>query len=334
MKFFFLGLGSIGARHVRNLYSLGERDFFAYRTGRAIAPVETECGVRRVPTLEAGLAENPDAVFVTSPTSLHVPGATEALRAGCHVFIEKPLGHSMAGVAELERLAAGSGRVVFVGYQMRFHPILTAIHKILSAGELGRPIAAHLEVGQHLAEWHPGEDPRTSFASRRDLGGGVILTLSHELDYSLWLFGPVTRVWCLGGKTSDLVLDVEDTATMLVEFASGLAATIHLDYLQRPASRSFKVLGEGGKIEWDYFASQATVYASHPHTHRAISLPPGFERNTMYLDEVRHFLAVIRGEEENRIALPSAIATLELSLAALASLEANSPVAVGNAMKP
>lgn len=325
MKFLFLGLGSIGSRHLRNLCALGYRDFFAYRTQASRNAAETECGVRRVVSYEAGLALHPDAVFVTNPTALHVRTAMAALSAGCHVFIEKPVAASREGVGELVRRAAETGRVVAVGYQMRFHPILVEIKRIVASGELGRPLFAHLEIAQHLADWHPGEDPRSGYAARRDLGGGAILTLSHELDSALWLFGPACAVTCRGGTTSNLVVDVEDTATLLVEFAAGAVATIHIDYLQRPPSRSLKIVCERGKIEWDYFSDRAVVWRESGSEH-PIPLPSGFERNSLYRDEVEHFIRAIRGEEQNRIPLASAVAALDLSLAALASLEGGSSV--------
>jgi len=321
MKFFFLGLGSIGARHVRNLYSLGERDFFAYRTGRAIAPVETECGVKRVKNYEEGLALRPDAVFITNPTSLHLPYAKKAVGAGCHVFVEKPLSNSLTGVKELEDLAGEKRCTVFVGYQMRFHPVLRAIREIIASGQIGQLAHAHIETGQYLPDWHPGEDHTKSYASRRDLGGGAILTLSHELDYAHWLLGPVRSVLCRGGTKTSLVRDVEDVAALLLEFTSGLASSLHIDYLQRPPSRGLKVVGTKGKIEWDYFADSARVYSYAPQAMREISLPPGFERNSMYLDEVKHFIRVIAGKEKNVIPLQEAIYTLKLSLASLESLE-------------
>lgn len=329
-KFLFVGLGSIGRRHAQNLYTLGYRDFFAYRTTAAVDEFEKAIGITRVSSYEAGLALAPDAVFVTNPTAFHVRDAIAAVSAGCHVFVEKPLGASLEGVRELQNLAREKQRAVYVGYHLRFHPVLLAIREVLVRGEFGAPLAAHLEVAEHLADWHPGEDHRQSYAARRDLGGGVILTLSHELDYAHWLFGEVHSVSCLGGTRSDLVRDVEDTATMLCEFSSGLAATIHLDYLQRPPARSLKVVCEKGKIEWDYFSPGAKVFSSLSPGARPRELlqPPGFEKNQMYVDEVAHFVRVIAGAEQPRVSLPSAIYSLQLALAALQSLGERRLVAV------
>jgi predicted dehydrogenase len=321
MKFLFAGLGSIGQRHLSNLYRLGERDFLAYRTTREIAPFEREYGVRRVASYEEGLAAAPDAVFVTNPTVFHVPFSLKALESGCHVFVEKPLAADIDGVSRLAVAAEERGRVVYTGYHLRFHPILRAIRSLVSEGRIGRPLSARLSVGQYLPDWHPDEDYRAGYAARRELGGGVILTLSHEIDYALWLFGAAKSVYCLGGHKSNLEIDVEDTAEILLEFRSGCSVSIHLDYLARPPRRDFYLIGTEGQIEWDYFSNSANVFLREStETPQRLLLEEPFDKNQMYLDEVAHFLRVIRGEEEPQVPLRDAIATLSVALAALESL--------------
>lgn len=327
MKFLFVGLGSIGQRHLRNLHALGHRDFLAYRTAKEIHAIETEYGIRRVSSYEGGLAAKPDAVFITNPTSFHVSYALRALRKGCHVFVEKPLSSAIDGVSELAVAAKDQNRILYVGYHLRFHPVLQAIKTLLDGGVLGKLIAAHIEVGEYLPDWHPGEDYRQGYAARKDLGGGVILTLSHELDYALWLFGPAHSVYCLGGSRSDLLLDVEDVAKMLIEFDSGCIADIHVDYLQRPPRRTFQLIAEKGKVEWDYFSDRAYIFwYDRAKETGELRLPAGFEKNVMYRDEVSHFIRVIKGEEQPRVPMADAVDTLRAALAAKESLASKQPV--------
>lgn len=321
MKFLFNGLGSIGQRHLRNLHALGHREFFVYRTGNVATPIETEYRVKRLESFEAGLALHPDAVFITNPTVFHLAHTKQALAAGCHVFIEKPVSHTLEGVDELEHLAQKKGRVVFVGYQLRFHPILRAIKEQVDQGAIGKPLAAHISVGQYLPDWHPDEDYRTGYAARKELGGGAILTLSHEIDYALWLLGPARSVYALGGHLSMLSLDVEDVAKMLIEFKSGCIADIHIDYLQRPPGRTFHLIGEKGKIEWDYFSDRARVYTYTNDKPAELLLPAGFEKNVMYREEVAQFIRAVEGREPPYSSLADGIATLVLARAALTSLE-------------
>jgi len=325
MKFLFAGLGSIGQRHLKNLYSMGYRDFLAHRTKEAEDSFEKEFGVKRVKSFEQGLVEKPDAVFVTNPTSLHVSYALRAVMAGSHVFIEKPLSNNMDGVDELIQNTEKMQRIVFVGYHLRFHPVLRSIKAVLEKGVIGKPIAAHISVGQNLSDWHPDEDYKKSYASQKKLGGGVILTLSHELDYASWLFGRPLSVYCLGGHKSNLMMNVEDVAKMLVEFESGCIADIHLDYLQRPARREFQVIGEKGKIEWDYFSDHAKIIL-HTGSVQELTLPVDFNKNMMYLDEVKNFINVIKGKEKQRSTLEDAVNVLKFSMAALESMEKKAPI--------
>ena len=317
MKFLFLGLGSIGRRHLMNLHGMGHRDFYAYRQNSELEPFETEFGVKRVSSYEAGLTERPDVVFVTNPTIFHVRDATKAIAAGAHVFVEKPLGASLDGIPELTELAEKQRRTVFVGYHMRFHPVLSEIRSRILMGAIGEAVSAHIAVGQHLADWHPGEDFRKSYAAREDLGGGAILTLSHELDYAGWLFGRVHSVFAVGGTSNVLGISAEESADVTLGFESGASATVHLDYLARPPVRSCSILGSAGRIEWNYFSDHATLFrVGSPDSPEKIFTPTGFERNTMYQDELSHFLKVIEGKEESRIPFESAVSTLSIALAA------------------
>lgn len=230
MKALFCGLGSIGQRHLRNLRALlGDRvEILAYRqrglplvlnpdmTVRAGAQLETTYGVRSFDNLDAALGEGPDVVFVTNPNTLHVPVALAAARAGCHLFIEKPLSHSLDGVAELVDVVESKHLVALVGYQFRFHPGLRLIKQVVAEGRLGRLAAAHIVNGEYLPDWHSYEDYRATHPARRELGGGALRIQSHELDYALWLCGMPTRVYAVGGHLSRLELDVEDSVSVLL----------------------------------------------------------------------------------------------------------------------
>jgi predicted dehydrogenase len=251
VKALFAGLGSIGQRHLRNLRALrGDVEVLAYRTRRlqtvvtdqlAVAPgadPEREYGVRVFHELEAAVAERPDVVFVCNPSALHLAVALPAVEAGVHLFLEKPVSHTLDGVADLVAAVEARGVVAAVGCQLRFHPCLRRLRDLLAGGAVGRVVAARVQVGEYLPGWHPYEDYRTGYAARRDLGGGVVLTLVHELDYVYWLFGLPRRLWAVGGQLSRLELDVEDTASVLLEYERDgrpLPVHVQMDYLQRPA---------------------------------------------------------------------------------------------------
>ena len=344
MSFLVVGLGGIGQRHVRNLRALEPRArILAYRVRGGSTTltdslgVESGVNVEEAYALEAfddlgvALGESPDAVLVCNPTSLHVPVAIRAAEAGCNLFVEKPLGHDSEGVQELIDLVESKGLVGLVGYQMRFHPCLGRLHELLRQQAIGRVIAAQVTVGEYLPGWHPYEDYRQMYASRADLGGGVVLSQIHELDYVYWLFGMPTRVFALGGHLTSLEIDVEDTASILLECVVGgraIPVHVHQDYIQRPPRRTFEAIGEEGKILVDLREQTVTVLAVDGEVVEA-TVFPDLQRNQLFMDEMRHFLACLDGRERPVVSIRDGARSLELALAVKESLASGDVVDLG-----
>ncbi len=332
-----LGLGAIGQRHVRNLrHLLGEKvEFTAFRVRRdpavltdtlavlRVDGLEENYHIRTVASLDAGLAERPDVVLVCNPTSLHLIAATAAARAGCHLFIEKPLADSWAGIDELIATVDAQPTVALVAYQWRFHPLLARVHDLLVHASLGRILAVRAECGDYLPGWHPYEDYRRMYAARRDQGGGVILAQIHEMDYLYWFFGRPTRVMAMGGQRSSLELDVEDTASILMDF-HGLPVHVQLDYLQRPPRRSLHIIGDGGSIVADLLAPRLQVYRDGELVEEQTFA--GFTRSDMFLAEMQHFLRCVAGEDVPAVSLRDGSQSLAMALAARESLASGNVV--------
>jgi len=340
MKALFCGLGSIGQRHLRNLRALtGEGggdglEILAYRqrglprvlepdmTVRAGADLESTYGIRSFDDLDAALAERPEVVFVTNPNTAHIPVALAAARAGCHLFIEKPLSHSLQGVDELVERVESQRLVALVAYQFRFHPGLRVIKRLIDTGKLGRIAAAHIVNGEYLPDWHPYEDYRETHPARRDLGGGALRIQTHELDYALWLLGMPSRVYAVGGHLSDLEVDVEDSVSVLLTCERDgrpVPVHVHLDYLQRPPQRVCEIVGDAGKVRFDYYAKRVELHDTATGATSVESFDT-FDRAQMFRDELAHFFACIRGEERPLVDLREGVRSLQLALAAETSL--------------
>lgn len=344
MKILFVGLGGIGQRHVRNLRAL-IGDSVAIHAVRARglghvltdtlkiepgADLENRYGIVREPDLETALSGKPSAVFITNPSSLHVPVALAAAEAGCHLFIEKPLSHNLDDVKRLVETVARQGLVALVGYQLRFHPCWLKVKALLEARSIGPLLAVHFEVGEYLPGWHTYEDYRGGYASRRELGGGVILTQIHELDLVYWLFGIPRRVYALGGHWSSLEIDVEDTASILLQCTyegRPLPVHVHQDYLQRPPTRRAEIVGEAGKIIVDLTIPEVRVLDVSGRVE--VYAVPDFRRNDLFLDELRHFLACLDGSEKPVVSVRDGARSLEIALAARRSIENAGVVEIG-----
>ncbi len=323
MRFLIAGLGSIGRRHLRNLVALGERDIVLFRTGLSTMPDEELEGFPTERNLEQALGRSPDAVIIANPTALHLDVAIPAARAGCHVLLEKPVSGTLDRTEELRQAArSGKGRIL-VGYQYRFHPGLQAVKAWLEADAVGRVLTAAAEYRDHLPAWHPWEDFRRSYSARADLGGGVILTLSHPVDTLEWLLGPGRVAWAWSAGIPELELETDAVAVIVEELSSGVSGVIQLAYVSRPRLHRIEVTGTGGGIRWSEHDGVAHLARWSTEAEERAEPPAGFERNDMFLAELKHFLNVCRGEESPICSLEDGLQTLKLLVGARALAAAN-----------
>jgi len=312
-RYLIAGLGSIGRRHMRNLLALGEKDIVLYRTRKTTLPEEELAAFPQETDLQFVLKEyKPDAVIVANPTSFHLDIAIPAAEAGCAILLEKPISHSMDRLDELESAVKKSGAKVLVGFQFRFHPGLACAKQLISNGEIGRIISAHVHFGEYLPAWHPWEDYRKGYAARADLGGGVVLTQCHSLDYLPWLVGEVESVWGFTAKLSDLEVDVEDTAKIGLRFAGGALGSLHLDYNQQPPAHHFEIIGTNGTLKWNLSDGAARIYRVDKKDWEVYPLPVEWERNMMFMEQMKHFITVVRGEVEPSCSLEDGIRVMKL----------------------
>jgi len=188
-------------------------------------------------------------------------------------------------------------------------------------------LTVHVHWGEYLPQWHPWEDYRQSYAARSDLGGGVIVTLTHPLDYLRFIVGEVDVLWSFNGHLSPLDLDVEDIAEIGLTFANSTVGGVHLNYIQRPPVHRMEIVGTNGTLRWDnadgvlhFYKLPAPFgsYSDNPPAPAIESFPPpeGFDRNQLFVEQTRHFLEVVRGESELVCTLEDGIQALRLALAA------------------
>lgn len=344
MKALVVGLGGIGQRHARNLRSiLGDRlELSAYRVrglthvitttldADANRNVEKELGIEVFTDLASALARRPDVAVICNPSSRHVETAKACLEGGCDLFIEKPLSDRLDGVDDLIEAAARAKRIAMVGYHFRFNPCLRTLASVLESGVLGEILAVRSTIGEYLPGFHRYEDYREGYAAKADLGGGVVLTQIHELDYLYSLFGPIRSVYALGGHWSHLDLDVEDVASTLMEATiGGRPLPIHLqqDYLQNPAARQCEVVADRGKVVADFRALSVTVF--RPDEAPIVHSFEGFDRNQMFIEEMRHFLHAVETRTRPIVDLRDGAESLRTAIAVKRSIASRTVVGPG-----
>ena len=237
-----VGLGSIGTRHARILGDLG----------LDVATVSRRGGGDYKSVREAIAAKQPDYAVVATETSRHAQSLRELGDAGFRgtVLVEKPL-FAHGGVT-----AAYPFAKLVVGYNLRFHPVMTALADRVR-GRSAITVSGY--VGQDIRDWRPGRDHRATASATAESGGGVLRDLSHELDYLLWLFGRWRRVAALGGASHARQIEVDDHVSLLLEMDNAPAVQLHMDCLDRPGVRRIRVNLEDDTIEADLFNSRLAV---------------------------------------------------------------------------
>ena len=336
MKILICGLGSIGQRHLRNLRKLKKENFeiaaFRSRNLEIVISEKLEAkfgekpeeffNIKSFKTLEDSFQWKPDLVFVTNPIYLHIKTAIYAARHNANIFIEKPLDASLNDLEELKKLVKKNDLRVMVGYQMRYHPAYKRIKKEIVSEKLGQIISADFHFGEFLPGMHPYEDYKDSHASRMDQGGGVIGCLSHEIDLAYWLFGMPKSIFALGGHLSNLKMDVEDTADIILEFqnkSKEFPVHIHLDFLQSPLRRFTHIVGENGTILFNYVTNTLEINYRKNNSSELINFKE-FNRNDMFISELKDFLIAIKEFKKSPISINEGEDIVKICLAAKESI--------------
>lgn len=315
------GLGSIGRRHFNNLRALGCTNFVFYRTYQSTM-ADPETGAwPSTSNLQEALSHRPLLAIVSNPSAKHLEVAHAAAEAGCHLFIEKPLADSLEHCRELAELASKRRLTTMIGCQFRFHPLLVSLRDQLRGGRVGDMLGARAEWGEYLPDWHPWEDHRKSYSARPELGGGVVLTLIHPLDYLYWLFGEVHDVQASMRSVPSLQTAAgDDWAEITLRFASGQIAQVHLDYVQKPPVHKLCVWGDRGRANLDFHAG-TLLWESPDGGAETERVPEGFERNTMFVDEMKHFLEAVHEHRASAIPIEVGIDVLDIALKAKRSAQ-------------
>lgn len=313
MRILIVGLGSIGRRHLTNILSVcPEAEILALRHSKD-AGSQPVTGIRQVLySLDDSIREEPDVAFITNPSVFHLTVASELAKKGIHLFIEKPLSHDTHDVYEFSKICKENKTIVMVGYNFRFRKSLQALKDALQSDRIGKILSYRGEVGQYLPDWRPNTDYRHTVSARKELGGGALLELSHEIDYSRWLMGEVDSVCAMTGKYSDMDIDVEDTAEIILQFKSGAIGNIHLDMVNRIKTRRCTVIGSKGTLIWDALDNSLKIISDQFPQGSYLVPPNTVERNQMQLDEITHFFTCIRERKTPLVSIDDGIAALEI----------------------
>ena len=324
MNVLFFGLGSIGQRHIRNILELKKNvNFYAVRKSfstplldknnqKIKGDTSVKYKINTVKNLSFFIKKKIkiNCAFICSPSSFHVKQAIWCIKNNIPIFVEKPVATNFKDLKKINLLIKNKPNLInVVGYQLRFNPLINYLKKnIFSNQKLGQIYNCEIFHGEHVADFHSYENYQKSYASKKSLGGGVILTQIHELDYLNFLFEgyKLKNKKYLSKKISKLKIDVEDNYTAIFDFLSkkkeNVIAKVTCSYMQIPRKRDIFISCEKGSVYADLTKQKISFF----YRKRKFTKVFKFKRNDMFKNEIKYFFKLL----EKKIYKPNKLPTI------------------------
>ena len=297
-RILIVGLGSIGRRHLRLARQLFPKADIRILRHKSDSKVP-EFSNGYLASIDEAVRFKPFLAVIANPAPFHIATAQVLADVGAHLLIEKPLSASLEGTTKLLDVCRKNNLVLSVGYNLRFLPSLQYFRELLLSNSYGKAMSIRCEMGQYLPVWRPERDYRSSVTARQDLGGGALLELSHEIDYLRWIFGEVQSVQAVLRRQSQLDIDVEDTAHLILLFAPNaeyheVLCSLELDLIRHDTTRLCTVICEKGTLQWDGIAGKVSLHEEGADEWQVLLSKP-HQRDESYLAEWQDLMAAIVG---------------------------------------
>lgn len=328
LKVLICGFGSIGKRHIRIIEELTDVELIRYKSkkGRRLHHNKHD-NITEVDSLEQGIKLKPDFALISNPTRYHVDTALKLSDAGIPFLLEKPVSNRIDDLVKLENALSRKKVTAMVGFQLRQHPGYSKTLELIKKGYIGRPYHASGYVGQYLPDWRPNTDYRSSYSAKKVLGGGVILDLCHEMDIIISILGQVKSVCCMADHISNLEIETEDFANIILNHENNAMSSIHLNYLERNYTWWTRITGETGSILWDYGNGWVKLYDMKGSVEKW-TIPEEYTRDDLFRSQMKQWLSILEGKKEPAVDLKTGIEVARISIAALKSAESKKQIEV------
>jgi predicted dehydrogenase len=318
------GAGSIGKKHLKVIRSIlpnVEVKFFRHQEQNNLDDFAND----NLHSVDEVLKFSPQIAVIANPAPFHIKFAQILAEAGINLLIEKPLSNSVAGIVQLIETCEKNKNVLMVGYNLRFSPSLQQFRNYLNDNIIGEIYSVNCESGQYLPDWRPEKDYRSGVSAKEELGGGVLLELSHEIDYLKWIFGDIEWTMATLTRQSNLEIDVEDTAHLIFGFrpkqnGREVIGVVNLDFIRQDQIRICKVIGENGSLKWDGIEGTVEIFTSSTGMWKQLfSYKPKIDET--YVSEWENFLDCIINKKNPIVSGLDGLRVVEIVEAARKSSE-------------
>ena len=330
-RILIVGLGSIGKRHLRLARELKpDADIRILRHGIATKNHDYSDGYFF--NIKDAINFLPHVAVIANPATHHIPIAQKLAEKGVHLLIEKPLSVSLRGIDNLIATCKRKNAVLSVGYNLRYLKSLQYFKSLIDKGVAGKIFSVRCEAGQYLPSWRPGEDYRAGVSAKKELGGGVLLELSHELDYLRWIFGEIEWVTASLSHQSNLEINVEDTAHLLLGFVTKpnkaqLIGAVNLDFIRHDSVRKCVAIGQKASLMWDGISFEVKILNKSKNQWKKLFKQTP-HKDESYLLEWKNFLLSIKNSKSPKVTGKDGQKILHIINAARKSAKINKKVYV------
>ncbi|MEK9727751.1 MAG: Gfo/Idh/MocA family oxidoreductase [Candidatus Margulisiibacteriota bacterium] len=287
-----IGFGSIGKRHCQAIKeSYPNIDIvLVRRETKDLGDFEGNV-FATVNSIDDALKLDIQAAIIATPASLHLKQAMKLASNGIHLLIEKPISINLLNQQKLDAILKKQKIICKVGYVLRFDPNLNFFRDFLDNKNIGEILHVKIESSSYLPNWRPDQNYKSSVSAKKELGGGVLLELSHELDYFIWLFGFPKKISSLIYNTNELGVDVEDQASILLESKDGFSASIDLNFSSQHMSRFCEVITTTGKLRLDFVDQKVTWQLGNNEPQ---IFQHKYERDEIFQRQISDFISAIQ----------------------------------------
>jgi predicted dehydrogenase len=309
-----VGLGSIGLRHLRIAREIFPESRIAILRHQETKEIPKDAN-KVFYTLSDAIQFKPQIAIICTPASIHIEISIALVREGVHVLIEKPISNEKKGLEELNNEAVKNNCVLMVGYNLRFLPSLNKFKNLIDNDFIGDFYSVRSEAGQYLPSWRD-KDYRKTVSAKKSLGGGVLLELSHELDYLRWIFGDIEFVQAQLSRQSTLDIDVEDTVHTILTFKKNykninLIGSLSLDFIRHDKVRICHVIGDKGSLRWNGLTGDIDLFELNSTGWKNI-YKDKVNLDQSYKEEWLHFIECINKKEYSKISFQDGIEVLNI----------------------
>ncbi len=309
-----VGLGSIGLRHLRIAREIFPESRIAILRHQETKEIPKDAN-KVFHTLSDVIQFKPQIAIICTPASIHIEISIALVREGVHVLIEKPISNEKKGLEELNNEAVKNNCVLMVGYNLRFLPSLNKFKNLIDNDFIGDFYSVRSEAGQYLPSWRD-KDYRKTVSAKKSLGGGVLLELSHELDYLRWIFGDIEFVQAQLSRQSTLDIDVEDTVHTILTFKKNykninLIGSLSLDFIRHDKVRICHVIGDKGSLRWNGLTGDIDLFELNSTGWKNI-YKDKVNLDQSYKEEWLHFIECINKKEYSKISFQDGIEVLNI----------------------